>query len=260
MTSKMRGILCWSATGALAAIFILFLGISSGQRRMTACSGLEVTVKDSSTISFITPADVKAYLADYGDYIGQRMDSVDLRKIEEILDGRSAILKSEAYMTADGVLNVDITQREPAVRFQKGSLGFYSDKYGFIFPMRSGYLGNIPIIDGNVRIDFKDGYKGYPEDEAEQRWLKGILDLVAYMKGNPNLNALVTQITVSPGGDLVMVPREGPERFIFGEPTAIADKFHRIKEYYECIVPTLEDKRYKSVNVKYDGQIICRKN
>ena len=260
MTARMREILRWSATAALAAIFILFLGISAGQRRMTACSGLEVTVKDSSTISFITPADVKAYLADYGDYIGQRLDSVDLRKVEEILDSRSAILTSEAYITSDGVLNVDITQRKPAVRFQKGSLGFYSDKDGFIFPMRSGYLGNIPIIDGNVRIDFKDGFKGFPEDEAERRWLKGILDLVDYMEENPNLNSLISQITVSPGGDLVMVPREGPERFIFGDPTGIADKFRRIKEYYECIVPTLDDKRYKSVNVKYNGQIICRKN
>ena len=69
----------------------------------------------------------------------------------------------------------------------------------------------------------------------------------------------ISQITVLKGGDLLLVPREGRERFLFGPPTDIAAKFDRIRKYYESIAPNCDPGTYSTVNVKYDGQIICRK-
>ena len=53
------------------------------------------------------------------------------------------------------------------------------------------------------------------------------------------------------------VPREGAERFIFGTPTDIEAKFGRIRTYYESIAPSRETP-YKTVDVRFDSQIICR--
>ena len=70
-------------------------------------------------------------------------------------------------------------------------------------------------------------------------------------------NDLVGQISVRKDGNLVLVPREGAERFLFGTPTGIDAKFGRIRKYYESIAPTRETP-YKTVDVRFDGQIICR--
>ena len=83
--------------------------------------------------------------------------------------------------------------------------------------------------------------------------------MASFMDSDVQWKDFASEITVSANGDLVIIPREGAERFIFGYPSQIKDKFRRIREYYECIVPSLEKNEYKSVNVKYEGQIICRK-
>ena len=116
-------------------IFLLLLAAYSSQavkRGRMACTGVEVTVLDSMKNSFVDSRDILSYLrSEYGDFTGKNVDSISLIRIEKDVDARSAVRKSEAYITKDGILHVDITQREPAVRFQKGEAGFYADAEGF---------------------------------------------------------------------------------------------------------------------------------
>ena len=89
-------------------------------RKTMICSGLEVVVLDSLENDFVRSKDVKKFLEkEYGQYKGICIDSLDLSRIEDIVDGRSAVLKSEAFVTKDGVLHIEVTQRKPIVRFQK---------------------------------------------------------------------------------------------------------------------------------------------
>jgi cell division protein FtsQ len=68
----------------------------------------------------------------------------------------------------------------------------------------------------------------------------------------------IVQITVCNGGELIMVPREGSERFHFGQPEDIQDKFRKMETYYTAIVPAKGEKEYSMVNLEYEGQIVCR--
>ena len=192
-------------------------------------------------------------------YIGQLLDSVDLAKVERILDNKSAILKTEAYTTPDGMLNVKVFQREPVIRFQKGGNGFYADEKGFLFPLQSNYTSQVPIIDGNVPLTFESGYKGEPVSQKEKDWLGNIIALVNFMQESKNWSENISQISVRPDGDLVMVPRQGKELFIFGGPDNYEDKFSRMEKYYTTILPEKGEGYYSTVNLKYNGQIVCRK-
>ena len=70
--------------------------------------------------------DILEYLdKGYGKTEGIPVNDLDLKEIEAVLDSQSAVLKSEAYCTKDGVLHIDVTQRKPLMRFQKGTKGFY---------------------------------------------------------------------------------------------------------------------------------------
>lgn len=243
---------------ALALLVSVIIGMNGNRRRQLTCGGVKVEFVDK--YNFVTAEDIEEYLKEgYGTYIGQRLDSVDLIKVEKILGNKSAILKTEAYTTPDGFLNVKVWQREPVVRFQKGDNGFYADEKGFLFPLQSNYTSRVPIIDGDVPISFESGYKGEPKTEAEKQWLSGALELVNYIQGSKTWSQNISQVTVKPGGDLVMVPRQGKELFIFGLPVDIEDKFSRIGKYYTAIVPAKGEGFYSTVNVKYNGQIVCRK-
>ena len=64
-------------------------------REQVKCTGLSVTILDSTVNRFVTRADVEKFLnKEYGNYIGQHIDSIDLCKVEKIIDSRSAVYKS----------------------------------------------------------------------------------------------------------------------------------------------------------------------
>ena len=239
------------------AVFAIF-SLNAERHRELACSGLKVEFADK--FNFVTAEDIEGYLnKEYGAYIGQRLDSVDLMKVETILGRKSAILRAEAFTTPDGKLNVKIYQREPSVRFQKGDNGFYADSEGFLFPLQDNYRSKVPIIDGDIPLSIESGYKGQPKTESERDWLQKVIAMVGYIQGSKTWSENISQISVRKNGDLVMVPRHGKELFILGQPVDIEDKFSRIGKYYSSIVPEKGEGYYSTVNVKFDGQIVCRK-
>jgi len=260
MKAVYRYSIAFAATVAAICFLVMLSALSREDRRTLTCSGMQVDIVDSTRLSFVSREDVKKYIEkDYGAYVGQKLDSVNLKKIENILDGRSAILKSEAFTTSDGILHIEITQREPVVRFQKGDTGYYADETGFIFPLQSNYTSRVPIIDGNIPLNIEPGFKGSPADAREKRWLEGIIGMVRFIGESKSWSESIVQITVDDRGDLVMIPRKGQEKFIFGRPDEYREKFSRMEVYYRYILPAKEEMNYKTVNVKYDGQIICRK-
>ena len=56
----------------------------------------------------------------------------------------------------------------------------------------------------------------------------------------------------------MLVPREGKERFLFGQPENISEKFRKMEMYYRSILPEKGSDAYTTVSVEYDGQIVCR--
>ena len=67
----------------------------------------------------------------------------------------------------------------------------------------------------------------------------------------------IVKITVSGKKNLVLEPRTGKEKFIFGEPVRVEEKLSLMKAYYESVVPVNPD--YRTVDLRYRGQLVCRK-
>lgn len=259
MSKTVRHIINGVSGALLAACLVVAYMSGVSCRAPLKCTGLNVVIADSSMNRFVSKADVKKFLdKEYGEYVGMLLDSIDLAKVEKIIDGRSAVNKSEAYTTRDGMLNVKVTQRTPIVRFQKSDGGFYADAEGFLFPLQSSYASRVQVIDGDIPLKANSGYKGEITDEKERAWLGKVIDLVNYMENSRTWKDKIVQITVCDGGELIMVPREGTERFHFGQPDEIQEKFRKMEKYYTAIVPAKGEKEYSVVNLEYDGQIVCR--
>lgn len=228
-------------------------------RKGFRCERLEVVILDSLENSFVSKADIKTIL-DKGKvpYIGQALDSLDLVKMEQIIDNRSAVLKSHAYVTKDGTLHIDVTQRKPVVRFQKKDGGFYADAEGYIFQLQSSYSSHVQIVDGHIPLAANSGYKGEITDPKEKKWFEDIMMLVNFMENSRTWKDKIVQINVAENGDLTLIPREGKERFIFGRPECIQEKFEKMGMYYKAVIPEKGQERYSRIDLRYTGQLICK--
>jgi cell division protein FtsQ len=68
----------------------------------------------------------------------------------------------------------------------------------------------------------------------------------------------IVQIHVQKNGELILVPRTGKEKFLFGQPDSINEKFSKMERYYTTIVPEKGADRYKTVDVRFSNQIVCK--
>ena len=246
---------------AFAAVWILTSRMSEKDRRARTCqSGIRVTVLDSAQRHFVDKAAIEQWLdKDYHAYVGLPLDSVNLDRIEQLVMSRSAISACQAWLTDDGVLHLEIAQREPVVMFKDGTNGYYADASGFIFPLQArDPVIKVPVVDGKIPLKVERGFKGIPEDPAQRAWLLRITSLMEFIKGSIWENN-IAQMTVDAGGNLILVPREGREKFIFGEPVRVKEKFLLMRSYYEGVVPSKEPGYYGTVDLRYRNQLVCRK-
>ena len=114
------------------------------------------------------------------------------------------------------------------------------------------------IIDGDIPLAANSGYKGSIENPDEKIWFRRIMNVVNYMESSKVWKDKIVQIHVEKNGELILIPRTGNERFIFGQPHSLKEKFSKMERYYTTIVPEKGSDKYKSVDVRFDKQIVCK--
>lgn len=234
---------------AILGAFLIVVYHSTGKkhREQITCTGINVVVTDSLENQFVLASDVKGFLTqEYGECIGTAIDSINLNNIEEILKSKSAILGTVAYITKNGVLNIEVNQRQPIVRFIGKAHGYYADRHGRTFPLQSTYASYVQSVDGHI-----------PEMTDSTQILE-IVRLVNFIEDSNEWRNKIVNISIDTTGNLTLIPRKGNEKFLFGQPDGIEQKMERMKLYYSSIIPARDSSRYTTVNVKYSGQIICK--
>ncbi len=254
---KASEILMCLLCAVIAAIMVAGAVIAGRDYREQPCSGM--TVEVNGEYAFMDENEAEGFiLSRYADPVGMRAEEVDLWQMEQLLDSHSAVLKSQVWIESDNCVHVEVMQRCPVMRVQTGNTGFYVDSTGCIFPLQKGYSAPVPVIDGEVPVKISAGYKGLAQTSLEQEWVERMLELIMFMRqgvweGN------VSQIRVGRDGNLVMIPRTGDEKILFGGADDIERKFAKLEKYYTHIKPSKEEGYYKSVDVTNKGKIICRK-
>ena len=258
MKAAIRYSLAATLAVALAVGMVFLYRTVRQQTTQIVCGRLDVHFADS--LRFVSEQDIRDYLdSRYGAYIGERMDSVQLARIEDMIESRSAVSRCEAWATDDGVLHLEVTPRAPVLRFMRSEQdGFYVDGQGYIFPLHPSYTAAVPVVEGAIPVDVPADYKGEARDERERAWIAGVLAMNRHIAANRAWQRRIAHIRVRPGGELLLSLTGREEEFFVGQPQDIPDKLQRIDRYLGVIAPSKPEGYYHTVNVKYKQQIICR--
>jgi cell division protein FtsQ len=63
---------------------------------------------------------------------------------------------------------------------------------------------------------------------------------------------------VTNGGEFIMAPLVGDQQIILGSVRRLDDKFRRLKIFYREGMPAAGWRKYRSINLKFNGQIVCK--
>jgi len=232
------------------------------------CNDVNVIVRDSSQFRFMTPASINSMLAYSGIKAkGELLEDINTREIERVLRSRVYIKSARAYTSVDGKLNIEIEQREPVIRIQSANgYNVYITDDNHVMPITGSFFANVPIITGNPSLPFATNYSGdiFAEENAEKfseksyNFIHNLINFVSFLKKDDFWGAQIVQINIIQGDQMELIPRTGDAVILLGDIDGFRGKLDKLMKFYKKGLAYEGWDKYKYIDLRFDGQVICR--
>lgn len=205
--------------------------------------------------------DIRSMVLNLGYGEGMRIDLLDVAHLEKLLNNNSSIGYAEVYSTIDGVLKIELNQRNPILRvFTEYGDSYYIDENGWMMPLSDKFTSRVLVANGEIKTSFSMGYEMNVMDlKQEDQRLKDLYQLASYITNDSFLKAQIVQIYVKENGDLELVPRVGNQEILFGKATNIKERFDKLMIFYKQGLSKTGWNGYKRINLMYNNQVVCTK-
>lgn len=196
----------------------------------------------------------------------QKSSELDIEKIETFIQSITQVKATKVYQLIGGRWIIEIELRKPIARiYNRHGEDYYLDDEGFAMFTTPVHTAHIVVVTG----DIPDRKTSVPVSEIINndslrsiRRLDDIYRISDYVCKDPLFRSLIGQIQVEKNGDFVLVPLVGDQKIIFGSAyskTEVADKFKKLKIFYEEAMPYEGWDKYSEISLKYKDQIVCKK-
>jgi cell division protein FtsQ len=228
-------------------VSLLLLVSSFGHQKQNEIrvSGPQISIDYSQNEYFLKRQNVQDLVNDaYPFFDSLPFQEINIHLLEESLDNHPSIRKAEVYSGLDGILRIDVIQKHPVARVQGQESAFYLDEMGDTMALSANYSAKVPLITGLTSLTEQQKVFDFLMNNQSDSYLKDWFD----------------GLQVEENGDWVLFPKLGHHRVLIGKPTELDKKMSKLKTFYQSMVTEENLDSLKTINLKYDGQVICRKH
>ncbi|NNE30187.1 MAG: hypothetical protein HKN16_11155 [Saprospiraceae bacterium] len=252
-TINIRRVVWLAAFGLLGLLLVM----SVKDLKHRSLNRVNINIKPLQDGSLLL--DEEALLLVVEREFGHRLNKIPIRKIdvgdlEKRLEKNVFVGEAEVYIDALKRIYIDVIQREPIVRvLDSNGKGFYLDFTGIKMPVSAQASPRVLVATGNVRELIR------PQDNEKESGFSELFELVRKLNQDEMLKPLVEQLDVDQEGEIFLAPKIGDQKIIFGQAENIDDKLDRLKIFYKEGLPLEGWTKYKTINLSFDGQVVCGK-
>ena len=265
MSSKRRKIGHILLLVLLIAYGIVAARYCTVRERELRCTGIDIVVRDSAELAFVTPEIVRRWLADSSiRVIGMGLRGVDVYAIERLVEAHEFVAWAEAYTAIDGQLHITLGQRKPVMRVvSESGHNFYVDDDLVLLPSQSDYIADVPVVSGRLTFGFPTDYFGRLDEKkfpAERELLHNLLNFVRQVDTDPFLDALTAQIYYD-GNEVRLLPRVGRQVIRFGEvgdSVAVARRLGKLSRFYRRSFADGWWRSATEIDLRFRGQVVSK--
>lgn len=242
---------CWTASlGGIIAL-MSFIEVKKSEAK---CTDIKVSIPGIE--SFIDRQEIdEIIMHNTGDLVGRKLNTIDIHKLENALKANPYIRFAKVYADMDGVISVQIKQREPVLRIiNVAGQDFYVDSEGLKMPVSPSFTPHVVVANGFIL----EGFSGRV-DTLQTKMGKDIFKTASFIQKDSLWIEQIEQLFVNDKREIEMVPRVGDQRIILGDADSLDIKFRNLLVFYKKAMPTVGWDAYKTINIKYINQIVCEK-
>lgn len=210
------------------------------------CEAVYITFNDTATSRLITENDIYGILRSHKIYAeGKPLSETNLAKIETLMLASPYIDKVHCYYTGTGRLCIQVTPQHPIlhVMAQNGE-DYYLDSKGVVMPVDT-INANLCVATGKISREFAR---------------KKLIPIAQFIYEDDFWSKQIEQINVTSEYLIEMYPRVGNHTIVLGDASNIQNKLQRLMLFYRKGLPQVGWNKYKTINLAFDGQIVCTKN
>ena len=239
----------WIVAGCGSVVLLVAAVKKNDQKE---CTGIRVDIEGVKNHYFIDRKDVERIIAMYeGDQkVGKPIANFDLDKMENALQKNIWIKNAQIYFDNNGLLQVEIEEREPVARiFTRGGSSFYIDSTLMMLPLSDRLSARLPV------------FTGFPSEAAvlhkrDSALLKEIRAISLELQADAFLNSMIDQVDVTTQRQFEMIPKIGNQVILFGDGTDAKNKLRNLKVFYKNVITKVGWRRYSAINLQYKNQVV----
>ncbi len=229
----------------LIVYFPVVMAFVAGEKNRQVCAQVQAKVYGSQENTLISQDGLMDLIHKrFPKLDGALLSDLNKHEMELMVEKHPVVKDCEVFSTPGGVLHFAVTQRQPILRVFEGASSYYMDEEGFHIPVYVSHPTHVLVANGHLNA--------LPGDSV-------LIALTQYIRDSKFWNAQIEQVYVNEKGDFVLVPRVGSHLIVFGGIDDMEEKFAKLKALYERGWEPREWNCYKTVNLKFKGQIVCTK-
>ena len=241
-------VFAWAVSLSGMLLLMSFIEI---EKASLICKDVKVIIPGNQ--NFVERSEVdQILLSNGGKLVGREIKNINIQNLEAKLKANPFIRFAKVFADMDGVINVQISQREPILRIiNAANMDFYVDTDGNKIPMSDNFTANVLIANGLIYEDY-----GGQVDTLKSKLAKDLFKTASFIAADTLWNNQIEQLYVNQKNEIEMIPRVGNQNIILGNGDSLTVKFNNLLIFYKKALPLVGWNTYKTINIKYTNQVI----
>lgn len=227
----------------IALLFIsMGFGIKGSQNLKWSQTG--IAIERATEAPLVTEDDVWKVVEKY--YLMEdslALSEINIGLLEEKLENQFSIASAEVYWSLMGTLNCKLQQEQPLARVSTSDSSFYLLENGVAMPLSPHYSMAVPIVSGALN------------DSS----LQEIAAFWQHVQQHEFFGEFFEGLEQTEDGHWLLYPQPGHHRVRMGTPRDWLEKLNRLEVFYKRVVTPEYLDSLKSIDLRYQDQVICRK-
>lgn len=238
----------WLATLSGVVVLMSFIEVKKAE---VVCKDIKVYIPGSQY--FIDKEEVDNILGVQRDgLVGRKLENINIHALEARLKGNPFIEFAKVYVDMDGIIQVEISQRQPILRVvNRFDQDFYIDQHGLKIPLSQNFTAKVLVATGDIDELFSNRVDSLHTDIA-----RDLYKTADFIRRDSLWSAQIVQVYVNQQHEMELIPRVGNQRILLGNADSLKTRFDNLLVFYKQALPKVGEDAYKIINIKYTNQVI----
>ncbi|MBQ0016072.1 MAG: hypothetical protein KBT04_03740 [Bacteroidales bacterium] len=228
--------------------------------------GVDVRIDYNESDTLVSTQRIQEQLLDRMPILTSlKVKDIDNHAVSESVMLSPYIEHCHTYVSIGGTIVVKARQRRPILHLYYDKNECYIDQNGQCVPLSTEGYAEVMVANGHFRQKIKQlpstlSVAEWANDTIKSQYdITRLWTLAHFIDQEEGYRDMFDQIYIETNGDLILIPKLGTHTINIGDPENLTEKFRQLIALYKQALPIVGWNTYKTINLKFKGQAVCRK-